>query len=45
MLEYCQAVSREMSPEQGRRYLAWMSGQVLNISGSMPMAAPMTMSP
>jgi hypothetical protein len=36
MLEYCQAVSREMPPAQGRRYLQWMGDQMLNLSAMMP---------
>jgi hypothetical protein len=41
MLAECFAVSREMSPDQGRRYLAWMRGQILSMShgasaGPMP---------
>ena len=29
MLKECFAVSREMSPEQGKRYLAWVQEQIL----------------
>jgi hypothetical protein len=36
MLEYCQAVSREMPADQGKRYLQWVSDQVLNMSAAMP---------
>ena len=35
LLEYCQAVSREMPPDQGKRYLQWVSDQVLTMSPSM----------
>jgi len=32
MLEECFAASREMPPEQGKRYLAWMQEQVFTMS-------------
>ena len=35
MLEYCRDVSREMPPDQSRRYLQWVSDQVLTMSASM----------
>ncbi|MCX6895589.1 MAG: periplasmic heavy metal sensor [Verrucomicrobia bacterium] len=31
MLDECFAVSREMSPEQGRRYLAWVQQQIFTM--------------
>ncbi len=31
MLEYCYAVSREMPPDQGQRYLNWVCDQVLTM--------------
>jgi len=41
MLAECFAVSREMSPEQGRRYLLWAQEQVLDMSvGQMDEASP-----
>ena len=39
MLEESFAVSREMSPEQGKRYLAWVRDQVLTMSHG-PTGAP-----
>ncbi len=40
MLAECFAVSREMSPEQGRRYLAWVQEQILAMSaGHMDQAS------
>jgi hypothetical protein len=41
MLEECTAVSREMSPEQGKRYLAWVQEQILAMpNGSMTETSP-----
>ena len=40
MLTECFAVSREMSPEQGQRYLAWVQEQIL----AMPHESPGPMS-
>ena len=39
MLEYCQAVSREMPPAEGKRYLQWVCDRVLGMpgNGTMPM--------
>jgi hypothetical protein len=39
MLQYCQAVSREMPPVEGKRYLQWVCDRVLGMpgNGSMPM--------
>ena len=36
MLEHCFAVSREMSPEQGKRYLAWVQDQILVMPHEQP---------
>jgi hypothetical protein len=37
MLEYCQAVSREMPPQQGKRYLQWVCDRVLSMPGDAAM--------
>ena len=41
MLQHFYAVSREMSPEQGKRYLAWAQEQIL----AMPREEPLQTSP
>lgn len=40
MLEYCYAVSREMTPAQGRRYLQWVSDKALAMPGDSAMSHP-----
>ena len=37
MLKYCQAVSREMPPQQGKRYLQWVCDRVLSMPGDAAM--------
>ena len=39
MMEYCYAVSREMSPDEGRRYLQWVCDQALTMPRETPMAS------
>jgi hypothetical protein len=40
MTEYCLAVSREMSPAQGKRYLQWVCDRVLTMPGNAAMPNP-----
>jgi len=43
MLEHFYETSRQMSPEQGKRYLAWVQSETLLPGKMVPTARPMTL--